>query len=422
MDSTLLEIEITALGAQGDGIAAIDGAPLFVSHTAPGDRVRARRLNAERALPVEWLARGPAHVTPPCPHFGPGKCGGCALQHLADASYAAWKIEALATTLRRGGLEGYTMQPMARTPRGARRRAEFLVRVDRGAALIGFHVRASHEAVDIGPCPVLLPALEALLPGLRQIFARLWPQAAFDVLATDGEHGIELVLTRAPPLNGKARDTLVRAAAEAGLARVAMRSAPHAVSEIVMQRSPLRVSFGGIAVDLPPGAFLQASQEGEQAIGEAVQTGIGKAKRIADLFAGAGAIALPLARGRQIYAADRNAEAIAALDQAARRAGLGPQVRAQARDLSRRPLIGEELDTFEAVIFDPPRDGAAEQARALADSKVKLAVAVSCNPATFLRDAQTLAAGGYRLASVTPIDQFLWSSHLELVGVFRRRR
>ncbi len=426
MDADLIELEITALGAQGDGIgvapegAAIDGVPLFVSHTAPGDRVRAKRLNAERALPVEWLARGPAHAAPPCPHFGPGKCGGCALQHLADGAYATWKIEALATTLARGNLSGFTMQPLARTPPGARRRAEFLVRVANRQALVGFHVRASHEAVDIGPCPVLVPALEALLPELRRWFAGLWPQAAFDVLATAGEAGSEIVLTRAPALDARSRDALVRWAAEAGLARVAVRPGPHATPEIVMQRSPLRVSFGGVAVDLPPGAFLQASREGEEAILEAVTTGLGKARRVADLFAGAGAIALPLASGRQIYAADRNAEAIAALDQAARRSGLGPQLRAQRRDLHRRPLTGEELDAFDAVIFDPPREGAAEQARALAQSNVKLALAVSCNPATFVRDAQTLIAGGYRLEAVTPVDQFLWSSHLELVGVFRR--
>jgi 23S rRNA (uracil1939-C5)-methyltransferase len=422
MDADLIDIEIVTLGAQGDGIATVDGAALFVSHTVPGDRVRARRLNAERALPVEWLARGPTHATPPCPHFGPGKCGGCALQHLTDTAYATWKVEVLTTTLARGNLSGLAMQPLARTPPGARRRAEFLVRLANRQTLVGFHVRASHEAVDIGPCPVLMPALEALLPELRRCFASLWRQAAFDVLVTAGEAGSEIVLTRAPVLDARTRDALVRFAAEAGLARVAVRPGPHAAAEIVMQRSPLRVSFGGIAVDLPPGAFLQASEAGEQAIRAAVTAGLGKARRVADLFAGAGAIALPLAAGRQIYAADRNAEAIAALDGAARRSGLGTRMRAETRDLTRRPLTGDELEPFEAVVFDPPREGAAEQARTLAGSRVPVAIAVSCNPATFVRDAQTLIAGGYRLESVTPIDQFLWSPHLELVGVFRRRR
>ena len=427
LSADLPDLTVTALGAQGDGIAMCEGQTLFVSHTVPGDRVRARRLNAERAVPVEFLAQGPDRAQPPCPHFGPGKCGGCALQHLADAAYAAWKVESLAQTLARGGLAGFAMQPLARTPPGARRRAEFLVRVSHGKALVGFHVRASHEAVDIGPCPVLAPELEVLLPRLRALFATLWKQAAFDVLATAGENGIELVLTRAPALDKARRETLAAFAHETRLARVAVRPGPHATAEIVVQRAPLRVSFGGIAVDLPPGAFLQASREGEAAIGAAVAAGIGPingkgARRIADLFAGAGAISLPLARDRQVYAADRHAEGIAALETAARRAGLGPRLRAEARDLNRRPLVAAELDSFEAVIFDPPREGAAEQAATLAASGVPVVVAVSCNPATFVRDAQTLIAGGYRLESVTPIDQFLWSAHLELVGVLRRRR
>lgn len=423
----ILELNISALGAQGDGIAQVEDRSIFISYTVPGDRVRARRTGADHATPVEWLARGPGRTEPPCPHFGPGKCGGCALQHLSDDAYARWKVESLARTLASAGLSGFTMRPLARTPQGARRRADLLVRVQRGSALVGFHVRKSHAALDIGPCPILAPALETLLPRLRTFFARHWPApASLDVLATSVESGVELVLTRAPVPRDPGPDLRLREAisgfaAEADLARIGRRTGPHASVDILIQRKPLRTRFGDVVVDLPPAAFLQASETGERAILAAVARGLGKAKRIADLYAGCGSIGLALAgRDRRVYAADRNAEAIRALDGAARHAGLVPFVRAEARDLNRRPLIGDELRDFDAVVFDPPREGAAEQARALAASGVKTVVAVSCNPATFARDAQLLAGGGYRLAEVTPVDQFLWSPHLELVGVFRR--
>ncbi len=416
-----VEVTITAIGSQGDGVGRHAGTPLFVPYTLPGDRVRARRTGPERALPLEWLERGPGHATPPCPHFGPGKCGGCALQHMTDESYARWKVESLATTLERAGLRGFSLLPLARTPPASRRRAEFLVRLEGDHATLGFHVRGSHEAVDIGPCPVLVPALERLLAPLRQFFAGLWPRAAFDVLASAVDTGVELVLTRAPPAPLAARFALAEFAAQQDLSRIALRAGPHAAAEIVVQRRPVQTGFGEVAVDLPPGGFLQASREGEQAIRQIVLEGIGKAKRVADLYAGSGSIALPVAAsGRQVHAADRSADAIAALDAAARRGGLGPRVKAEARDLNRRPLSADELDGLDAVIFDPPREGASEQAKALAYSDVKRVVAVSCNPATFARDAALLIAGGYRLQTVTPVDQVLWSPHLELVGVFER--
>jgi len=417
----LLDLSITALGSQGDGVARHEGTPLFVPYTLPGDRVRARRAGPERALPLEWLERGADHATPPCPHFGPGKCGGCALQHLDDALYARWKLDSLRTTLERAGLRGLTLLPLARTPPGARRRAEFLVRTAGGVATLGFHVKASREAVNIGPCPILVPALERLLDPLRKLFATLWPRAAFDVLATSVDSGVELVLTRAPQADRAACSRLAEFAERHGLSRVALRSGPHAAAEILVQRRPAQTSFGGIVVDLPTGGFLQASVEGERAIQQAVLEGVGPSKRVADLYAGSGALTLPVAAaGRHVYAADRGAEAIASLDAGARRGGLGPQIKAEARDLNRRPLAGEELEAFDAVVFDPPREGAAEQARALALSGVKRVVAVSCNPATFARDAGFLIAGGYTLRQVLPVDQFLWSPHLELVATFER--
>jgi 23S rRNA (uracil1939-C5)-methyltransferase len=417
-----LELSIKALGAQGDGIAECDAAPLFVPYTVPGDRVRARRISAERGEVLELVAPGPRRQAPPCPHFGPGKCGGCALQHLDDAYYAEWKRSLAAETLARAGLSGFELKPLARTPPGARRRAELVAATGRGGVTLGFHARGSHDIIAIGPCPVLVPELEALLTPLRDFLATAYSGAqTFDILATAIGGHIELVFTGAPTPDMALRERLARFTEAAGLARIALRTGKTVTPEVIVQRAPLRARFGATEVDLPPASFLQASATGEQAIVGAVHAAVGSAKRVADLYAGAGAITLALAEGkRRLHAVDAGRDMIAALDAAARRSGLAGRLVTELRDLARRPLIGEELERFDAVVFDPPREGATAQAAALARSPVRTVVGVSCNPATFARDAQTLVKGGYRLTAVTPIDQFLWSPHLELVGVFTR--
>ena len=422
-----LEIGIAALGAHGDGIAEHEGARIFVPCTVPGDRVRAELGAKGRATVVEWLAEGPQRQAPPCPHFGPGKCGGCALQHLDDDAYTAWKIERAREALGRAGFPDAPLAPLVRTPPHGRRRAEFAAAVTRRGAVIGFHARASHDIVAIGPCPVLVPPLETLLPKLRAFLAAALPApATLDILATAAESGIEIVFTGGPFGDRRgpdraSRERIAEFAAAADIARIAWRRDKGRTAEVIVERRPMRVTFGAVAVDLPPGAFLQASTAGEHAIQTAVVAATHGSRRIADLYAGCGSIALALAgRPRRIHAVDGDRAMIAALDAAARRAGLGPQVQVEPRDLVRRPLTVEELAPFDAVVFDPPREGAAAQAAALAESKVPVVAAVSCDPATFARDAHLLAGGGYRLTMLTPIDQFLWSPHLELVGEFRR--
>jgi 23S rRNA (uracil1939-C5)-methyltransferase len=421
-DGAVVELDIDAIGAQGDGLAAHADARVFVPYTAPGDRVRARLEAKGHARVLEWLKTGPDRQTPPCPHFGPGKCGGCALQHIDDTSYAAWKLERATEALARAGFPNVRLQPLARTTPGARRRAEFAATGGKRGVAVGFHARASHDIVAIGPCPVLVTPLAALLPRLREFLGRAFTSpATLDILATYADGGIELVFTGAASLERARREHLAAFADAADLARIAWRGNKRETPEIVVQRRSWRAMFGEIAVDLPPGAFLQASLAGERAIQAAVATAARGARHLADLYAGCGSIALSLAdKQRRLYAVDSDRASVQALEAAARRAGLGAQLRAETRDLVRRPLTPDELTPFDAVIFDPPREGAAAQAAALAASKVPIVAAVSCDPATFARDARLLAAGGYRLVSLTPIDQFLWSPHLELVGEFRR--
>jgi len=419
-NGAVVELDIDAIGAQGDGLAAHEGGRLFVPYTVPGDRVRAQLEAKGRARVVDWLRTGPHRQAPPCPHFGPGQCGGCALQHLDDTSYAAWKLARATEALARAGFPGVLLQPLARTPPGGRRRAEFAAAITPHGTVLGFHARASHDLVAIGPCPVLVPELEALLPALRDFVGRAFAPTV-DILVTQADGGTELVFTGNREPDRATRERLAAFAEAADLARAAWRRTKAGTPEIMIQRRPLRAIFGAIAVDLPPAAFLQASLAGERAIQEAVTAATRGARRVADLYAGCGSIALTLAdRQRHLYAVDSDRAQVQALEAAARRAGLGAQVRTETRDLVRRPLTPEELAPFDAVVFDPPREGAAAQAAALAASRVPVVAAVSCDPATFVRDARLLGGGGYRLISLTPIDQFLWSPHLELVGEFRR--
>ncbi|MBI3454094.1 MAG: class I SAM-dependent RNA methyltransferase [Rhodospirillales bacterium] len=413
------ELSIETLGAQGDGIAALGGDQIFVPFTLPGERVVVRRAGVRHALPVEWRTRAADRAEPPCPHFG--ACGGCALQHFADPAYAGWKIGLAQQALARAGFDDVPLGPLARTPPGARRRAEFVAERAGGRVEIGFHARLRSAVVDIGACPILDPALVALVPRLRGCAsALLGNRRAADILATLALGGVEIVVTASPAPDRAQRERLAVIADNLDLARLAWRTGAERSAEIIVQRRAFQATFGGVPVDLPPAAFLQASPQGEAAIIRAVVDGLAGAKRIADLYAGCGTLALPLARTARVRAVEGSAEMATALDRAARQAGIGPRLAVETRDLARRPLAGDELAGFDGAVFDPPRDGAAEQAAALAASAIPVVIAVSCNPATFARDARTLAAGGYRLTALAPIDQFLWSPHLELVGVFRR--
>lgn len=410
----LVELEITRLGDQGDGVALLDGVPLHVPWTLPGERVRARRAG-KHAAPVAWLVRSPDRAEPACPHFG--RCGGCTLQHVPPDRYRALKRERVVTALARAGLHDQVIGELIVTLPHSRRRATFAARHHDGAIMVGFNERLSHQVVDVTDCAILRPELMQLLPRLREVLPTLAPRrATLDITATLTDSGIDLLIAGLPEPDAKARERL--SAFARGLARLSVRH--ERLELIALHRAPM-LHFGGIAVEPPPGAFLQASAEGEAAILAAVRDGVGKARRVADLFAGCGTLTFPLAADAQAHAVDGAADQIAAIESALRRASLSGRVTTERRDLARRPLLPDELKRFDAVVFDPPFAGAATQATQLARSDVKRIVGVSCNPATFARDAATLAAGGYRLERVTPIDQFLWSPHVEVVGVFVKR-
>lgn len=393
---------IIRVAAKGDGITA-DGrhAPL----TAPGDRL----------LSDGTVARGPHHVAPPCVHFP--ACGGCELQHLDEASLADFVTGRVVGALAGQGVVAQSVLPPHLSPSMTRRRASLRAARSGRKITIGFAEAGSHTLIDLSMCAVLDPRLFALLEPLRALLLLILPdKRAAHVRMSLVDQGVDLLL-EGVKVEGLAADEGLGDFARAhGLARLTIdegdgpqtRWAPDAAT----------MTFGGVAVGFPPYSFLQATPDGEAVLVRAVRDAMPETGAIADLFCGLGTFALALGVGRPVYAAEGARDVVLSL----RAAGQIAQRRMMAdhRDLFRRPLVPQELNRFAAVVIDPPRAGAREQVMQLAASRVPVIAYVSCNPASFARDAVHLVAGGYRLESVRPVGQFRWSTHVEMVGIFRR--
>lgn len=408
----IVEASIIGLGHAGDGIAEVGGQRIFVPGTVPGDRVTIELGDGPQARVIAVLAPGAERIEPACGHFG--ACGGCALQHLAPESYARFKRDQVIAALRQRGFADPPVAEPIIVPPGSRRRADLtaLRRAD-GTAHVGFAERGSHRIVNLDACPVLVPDLEALLPPLRALAgAVLSPGGRADFRLTVSETGVELAIRADAALTLERRELLAAFVEAHRLARAVWGD------EIVVERAAPVVRFGGVAVALPPAPFLQATEAGERALVAVARSAVGDRSRIADLFCGAGAFALPLSEHARVQALDADGPAIDALKRAA--AQVRRPVLAERRDLFRRPLEPAELNSFDAVVLDPPHAGARAQAERLAASRVPVLAMASCNPGTFARDARILADGGYRLEAVTPIDQFLWSAEIELAAILRR--
>jgi 23S rRNA (uracil1939-C5)-methyltransferase len=407
-------LAIESVGGEGDGLAP---GPVFVPFTLPGERVMARG-GGERPELVEVLQPSSERVEPPCPHFH--VCGGCALQHWAHAPYLAWKVERLEGTLARQRLEAEFLPTFAAAPETRRRVALHARKGGRDAARLGYKMRKSWDLVDIAVCPISDPRLQAAIPALKRLAAPLFehPKSAPTLHTTLTETGLDIDITgveaKSGGLSADARVQLAERAAEADFARVTL-----AGEVAYMARQPM-VRLGAAAVALPPGAFLQATPQAEAAMAAFVADAAAGASRIADLYCGVGTFTFRLAEVAPVHAADFAPEAIGALNAAIATAPGLKGITAEARDLVRRPVLAEELRKTDVAVFDPPRAGAAEQAAELARSTVARVIGVSCNPATFARDARILVDAGFRLERVLPVDQFLWSPHIELVGVFHR--
>jgi 23S rRNA (uracil1939-C5)-methyltransferase len=405
-------LDIARLGAQGDGIAETPSGPVYVPYALPGEQVLVEQ-RGDRARLVAVLAAGADRVAPQCRHFT--HCGGCALQHLERGAYLAWKREIVAQAFAARGLEAPVAHVVS-VGLGARRRATLSARRTGRGVVLGFFEAKGHDVVDLQECPVTASAIVRALPGLKRLVEPLVSRRLpVRLTVTLAANGLDVAIEDFPGEPGpEVRERLAGAAAAAKLARVTL------AGDTIYQSTVPAVRFGPANVVLPPRAFLQAAPAAEAEMVRLVGTAVGQARRVADLFCGLGTFTFPLAMNATVLAVDGDRQAIAALESAARRApGLKP-IEAKVRDLFREPLSAKELERFDAVVFDPPRAGAAAQAAALAMSRVSTLVAVSCNPATLARDARILIDGGYTLERVTPIDQFLYSPHVEAVAVLRR--
>jgi len=421
------EVTIDKLGAHGDGVANAEilGRPqtLFIAGALPGERVRvetvSKRGDGLVANVLEVLAPSAERMEPSCGHYA--RCGGCALQHLSTQAYATWKRERVVRALRQRGFDAPPVLEPILIGEGARRRVTFTALKRGKLVTLGFNARSSHDIVAIDRCPLLCDELNELIAPLGDALNGILDDGArARIHVTACENGADVLIEGDAAPDLAAREALATFVQSASTARVGWKQEGLAAEPIAQQAAPL-VYLSGVPVELPSGTFLQASVEGEHAIRDAVLAGVGEdAGRVADLFCGLGSFSIPLAQQSIVTAVDAIEAPVRALERAAGRAGLGGRVVASVRDLSRQPLDERELAKFDAVVFDPPRAGAADQVRYLADSRVPRVVGVSCNPATFARDARPLADGGYRLLSVQPIDQFTYSPHVEVVAHFAR--
>ena len=411
-----VDLTIATLGAQGDGVAQLDGHAAYVPFTLLGERVRAQ-VCGDRGELEAVLQASPERVAPPCPHFG--ACGGCALQHFDHAPYLAWKVEQVRLALARERIET-AFAPAFAAPPGSRRRLALHARRRGGRVVLGYKARRAWDVVEISACPIAEPRLVAALPALAACAAPLFehPKSAPTLHVTSTLTGLDVDVTgveaKSGGLSADARVRAAAAAAQGGLSRLTLAGEP------LFQARPSVVRFGAASVALPPGGFLQAVEAAEAAMAAFACTALAGARSVADLYCGAGAFSFRLAQDASVLALDGSAAAVEALRCGVASApGLHP-ITTQTRDLVRRPLLAMEMKRLDAALFDPPRAGALEQVRQIAGSGLERVVGVSCNPASFARDARVLVDAGFRLSRVLPVDQFLWSPHIELVGVFER--
>lgn len=411
-----MKLTIDRLGHHGDGIAMAEDAagkvvPIYAPGCLPGEEVEGD-LVKDTLTNLRIITPSPNRVKPPCAHAR--SCGGCLMQHVSDGFVADWKQGIVVGALAAQGMSA-TFRPMATSPARSRRRATLSARKTKGGVQMGFHARASDTLVAVPNCQLLHPDLIAAFPALEML-VKLGGSRTVEVqlTVTRSLAGADVAVTGGKPLDAALQMEMARLCEAHKIARLTWNGETVALRAAPVQR------FGRALVAPPPGAFLQATAEGETALLQAVALAIGSARKVVDLFAGSGTFSIPLAERAEVYAVEGEATMIAALEKGARMAEGLKRLTAETRDLFRRPLEPDEFKGVEAVVIDPPRAGAEAQVAVLAKTAVPVIAYVSCNPATFARDARVLVEAGYRLDWVQVVDQFRWSSHVELAARFSR--
>jgi 23S rRNA (uracil1939-C5)-methyltransferase len=407
-----VKVTIDRLGHHGDGIAAGPIGTIFVSQMLPGEEIEGD-LVGDRLTNTRIITPSDQRVRAPCAHAR--TCGGCLMQHAADDFVAGWKVDVVRSALSGQGLSAEFLPIQTSAPR-SRRRATLSARRTKSGAMLGFHARSSDMLVNVPQCQLLHPDLIAGFPALEAL-VKIGASRSGEVslTVTQSLGGLDVSVTGGKPIDSGLAMELARVVEAFGLARLTWDGTGVALRTMPMQR------FGKALVAPPPGAFLQATADGEASLLAAVMDIVGDARRVVDLFAGVGTFALPLAEKAEVHAVETEPAMVAAMEKGWRQAEGLRRLTAETRDLFRRPLEPDEFKGFDAVVIDPPRAGAEAQVLTLTKSGIAIIAWVSCNPVTFARDAKTLVQAGYRLVSVQVVDQFRWSSHVELVGKFELR-
>jgi 23S rRNA (uracil1939-C5)-methyltransferase len=406
---------IDHVGHRGDGVVPSPGGNIYVPYTLGGETVEVAEVHGhpDRRRLIELRQASPQRIAPFCPHFT--VCGGCAIQQWEAEAYRAWKRNIVVETLAQAGITS-DVAPLVDAHGSGRRRITLHARMGTHEVLkVGFAAASSHDIIPIDRCPILDPALDRALDAAWAIAEVLKPaRKPLDIQFTATSGGLDVDVRGSGPVSSAMTTKLSAVVQKHRLARLTRHG------ELVLMRNPPVVAIGAAQVALPPGSFLQATIAGEEALATLVLDHCKRAKHVADLFCGVGPFALRLAVKSRVAAFDSDTGSVTALQKAATStSGLKP-VKAEARDLFRRPLVPQELRNYDTVVFDPPRQGAQAQATQLAASKVPVVVAVSCNVTTFARDAKILIDGGYRIEGVTPVDQFRHTPHVELAARFAR--
>lgn len=415
------ELFIEGIAPQGDGVAKIENRPVFVPGTAPGDKIVAEVTADNKghltATLVTVVEKGAARTQPPCPHYN--DCGGCVLQHVSFETYRAWLRQKIETALAHHQLHAAHFEEAHVSPPGARRRLSLRVERSPTGLVLGFNRKHSHEVVDVAVCPVADESLIALLPAWRTALVSLFTGVHhFRLDLSKTAVGVDALLRVPNWPRGEERLRLAALATSLKLARLSVMV--EGACDTVAQLHPPFVTVDGLRLDVPEASFLQATPDGEAVMVDWLKSQSQGAQRVVDLFCGVGTFSLPLAKRARVCAVDADQRLLEAVARSTRHAhGLKP-VTVVHRDLYRHPFATSELNAFDCVVFDPPRAGAQTQVQEIVRSQLSLVLAVSCNPNTFARDAKLLEEGGFRLSTVKPIGQFLWSSHAELVARFER--
>ncbi|WP_068006040.1 class I SAM-dependent RNA methyltransferase [Pseudovibrio axinellae] len=414
-EATIETLRISRLAHKGDGVAETETGQIFVPFTLEGELVSAK-VQGQRAELKEVIEPSEQRIAPVCKHYG--ACGGCSLQHMGEASYKEFKRQHVIDALAARALD-VPVDDVVLCDKGSRRRAVFAAVKAGHKVLFGYHTAKSNMLVDIEECPVIAPEILKAVPGLRKLAGEILShKGELKFTVTTTQSGLDVAITGMGKNKEKRYFDLSQAAVANNLARLTVDG-----ETIIEIRAPLLV-MSGVSIPIPAGGFIQAALSAEQAMGKLLEEGLSGCKRVADLFSGAGTLSFKIAQKSNVHAVESEASSLKSLMQGLRQAQGLKKVTSERRDLFRRPIVAKELDNFgkgyDGVVFDPPRAGALAQAQELAKSPVKKIVAVSCSPASFARDLRVLVDGGYKIKRVVPIDQFLYSPHVEVVALLER--